>query len=63
MHFKAMVHSQRDKGPQQIEILDKVGDNKYICLTPDGVKCYAIFNPFSGLYYADDIYEVIKDET
>lgn len=62
MRFKAMVHTQEEKGPQQIEILDKIGDNQYICLTPDGVKCHAIFNPFSGLYYADDKYGVVKDE-
>jgi hypothetical protein len=61
MHFRAMIHSQEEKGPQQIEIIDKIGDNKYICRTPDGIKCHAIFNLFSGLYYADDIYGVISE--
>lgn len=55
---KAIVHSQQDKGPQDCELIDKAGDNDYIVRTPDGVVCHAIYNPFSGLFYAGDIYAI-----
>ena len=63
---KAMLHSlDRDgthRAPlQDVEILEKVGDNDYIVLTPDGVKCHALFNPFTCYFFADDVYRVVKE--
>ena len=26
----------------------------------NGVKCHAIFNPFAGRYFVDDVYGVIR---
>ena len=46
---------------QDVEILEQVGDNDYIVLTPEGVKCHALFNPFTGYYFADDVYRVVKE--
>lgn len=54
-----MIHSK--KAVEEITVLEKTGDNKYIVLTEDGVKCEAILNYFVGLYYVDDIYSVIKE--
>lgn len=41
-------------------IIDKVGDNKYIA-EYKGARCTAIFNPFRGCYYVDDVYGMIED--
>lgn len=54
----AMIHSKDAKG--QIQILAKIGDNDYIVRTEDNVLCHAIFNPFVGIYYADDLYAVVE---
>lgn len=56
---QAMIHSK--DCVEEITVIEKVGDNDYICKTKDGVKCHCIFNIFTGLYYADDLYTVIKD--
>ena len=63
---KAMLHSlDRDSTHraelQEVEILEKAGDNDYIVLTPAGVKCHALFNPFTGCYFADDLFRVVND--
>ena len=63
---KAMLHSLDRDGThrvelQEVEILEKAGDNDYIVLTPAGVKCHALFNPFTGCYFADDLYRVVND--
>lgn len=56
---QAMIHSKNKIGT--IEVLYKVKDNDYVCKTEDGVICHCIYNIFSGLYYADDIYRVVND--
>ena len=58
MKVKAMIHSQNDI--RECEIVDKVGDNQYIA-EYRGIRCTAIFNPFTGLYYLDDIYGIVGD--
>ena len=63
---KAMLHSLDRDGTHQadlveVEILETVGNNDYIVLTPNGVKCHALFNPFTGYYFADDLYRVVND--
>ena len=60
MKVTAMVHSKEKR--EEVEMLEKVGDNDYLVRTENGVKCHAIFNPFSWLYYADDIYGIVKED-
>ena len=59
MSFKvnAMVHSIN--AVKEVEIIEKRGDNDYLAKVGD-VVCTAIFNPFVGLYYVDDVYAVMK---
>jgi len=38
-------------------IIKRIGDNLYLA-DYNGVKCTAIFNPFVGRYYVDDLYGV-----
>jgi len=49
-----------DGGLAEATILKRTGDNQYLA-EYNGVKCTAIFNPFSGRYYVDDKYGVIKE--
>lgn len=64
MKVTAMVHSKEKR--EEVEIVGKnykgLDGTKYIVLTKDGVKCTAIYNPFVGIYYADDIYGIIKED-
>lgn len=55
---RAMVQSTNTI--EDIEVIKKVGDNDYIVKTKKDIKCHAIFNCFTGLYYADDVYTVTK---
>ena len=59
MSFKvnAMVHSIN--AIKEGEIIEKRGDNDYLAKVGD-VVCTAIFNPFVGLYYVDDVYGVVR---
>lgn len=41
-----------------VTILEKVGNNQYIA-EYRGVKYTAMFNPFSGMYYVDDIFGLL----
>lgn len=59
MKVKAMIHSQNDI--RDCEIVEKVGDNQYIA-EYRGIRCTAIFNPFTGLYYVDDVYGIVGDK-
>lgn len=61
---KAMLQSLDRDGThraelQDVEILEKVGENDYIVLTPAGVKCHALYNIFTDYYFADDVYRVV----
>lgn len=58
MTVDAMIHSKNKI--ETVELLRKIGDNDYLVITKDGVKCHAIFNPFVGIYYADDKYAICK---
>ena len=62
---KAMLQSIDKDGThraplQDVEILEQVGDNDYIVLTPAGIKCHALFNPFTGYFFADDVYHLCR---
>lgn len=53
----AMVHSLNAKA--EVIITEKVGDNDYRA-EYDGKVCTAIYNPFAGCFYVDDIYGVVR---
>jgi len=53
------IHSL-DGGLAEATILKKIGDNQYLA-DYNGVKCTAIYNIFSGAFYVDDKYGVIRD--
>ena len=55
-------HGIHEAELQPIEILEKVGDNDYIVLTPAGVKCHALYNIFTGYFFADDVYRIVTEE-
>ena len=58
---KVMAHINSLNGEMaEITILKKVGDNDYI-VDYEGVKCHALFNWSVCEYYADDIYEIVKE--
>ena len=61
IQVRGMVHSKNTV--EEITLIESLGGNKYIVLTKDGVMCSAIFNIFTRLYYADDLYGVIEDQT
>ena len=54
----AYIHSLGGK-EGAITVLEKCGDNDYI-VEFNGVKCHAIFNIFTGSYYADDVYRKVS---
>lgn len=61
MKAKAMLHSMDMDGTHRpplvdVDVLEKRGDNDYIVRTPAGVTCHAIYNIFTGYYFADDVY-------
>ena len=58
MKTEAIVHSLRDVAI--VEIVEHK-DNNHCLAWYDGKLCTAIFNPFSGYYYVDDIYGVIEE--
>ncbi len=63
MKVKAYIHSLKDKENDQhvlgeAEIIKKIGDNLYL-VEYHGVQCTAIFNPFVGRYFVDDVYGII----
>jgi len=57
------IHSLK-KGEEHVlaeaTIIRRLGDNDYLA-DYGGVKCHAIFNPFDGRYYVDDVYGVIRE--
>jgi hypothetical protein len=66
MKVTAYIHSLRDKAHDtqvlgEAEIIKNIGDNFYLA-EHKGVKCTAIFNFFTGRYYVDDVYGVVKEE-
>ena len=55
---EAMVHSL--KGLAEVEIVEHKDNNH--CLARYNCKlCTAIFNPFSGYYYVDDVFGVVEE--
>ena len=65
----AYRHSQDTDGKrtqqEEVEIIGCQTDRgvtTYIVRTQDGIECTAIYNIFTGAFYADDVYGVIKPE-
>ena len=61
---KAMLHSRDRDGRHtadlvDVEIVEEAGSNDYIVRTPDDILCHALFNPFTGYYFADDVYRIV----
>ena len=57
------IHSLKDKVNdrnvlREATIIERINDNQYLA-EYNGVQCTAIFNPFVGRYYVDDIYGII----
>ena len=63
--FKAMAHIHSlDGAMDKITVMDSRQDGAQTVYIVDykGVKCTAIYNPFSNAYYADDKYGIIKED-
>ena len=63
--FKAMAHIHSLGGAMdEVTVLDSRQDGAQTVDIVDykGVKCTALYNPFSNAYYADDKYGIIKEE-
>lgn len=59
---KTMAHIHSLDGELgEITVIEKCGDNDYI-VDYKGVRCHALFNYFTGKYYADDKYGRIENE-
>lgn len=56
---KAMIHSLKALG--EVTILHEKNSNDVIA-EYKGKRCTAVYNPFVGLYYVDDIYGILPDE-
>ena len=67
MKVRAYIHSLKDKVHDrnvldEAEIIRQIGNNLYLA-EYNGVRCTAIFNFFTGRYYVDDLYGVMKEDT
>ena len=63
--FKTQAHIHSLGGAMdEITVLDSRQDGVQTVYIVDykGVKCTAIYNPFSNAYYADDKYGIIKED-
>jgi hypothetical protein len=57
--IKALVHCLIAK--DEVIILHEKGCNDVVA-EYNGKRCTAIFNPFVGLYYVDDIYGALQNQ-
>ena len=67
MKVQAYIHSLKDLEHNrsvlgEAEIIRKIGDNMYLA-EYNGVRCTAIYNPFVGRYYVDDVYGLHIDNS
>jgi len=56
---KAMIHSL--KSTDEVIILHETSNNDVVA-EYKGIRCKAIYNPFSGLFYVDDLYGELPDQ-
>lgn len=67
MKLQAYIHSLKDHANNlhvlgEAEIIEKIGDNLYLA-EYNGIRCTAIFNPFVGRYFVDDVYGIRKENS
>lgn len=62
MNIKVRALVRSSNTVKEVTLIEKTDDNKYIVRTDSGVLCTAIFNPFTNLYYADDLYGKIEED-
>ena len=43
----------------EARIIKHLGDNDYLA-EYNGVRCHAIFNPFVGKFFVDDVYGIVR---
>ena len=65
MIVKAYIHSLKDHEHNrhvlgEAEIIQRIGENQYLA-EYNGVRCTAIFNPFAGAYFVDDVFGIIQN--
>ena len=65
MKVKAYIHSLKDQANDrhvlgEAEIIRKLDGNLYL-VECHGIRCTAIFNPFVGRYFVDDVYGIVKE--
>lgn len=61
---ECFIHSLKEGEQHKLgwaTILKKVGDNEYVARYKD-VFCSAIYNPFVGRFFVDDVYGIIPQE-
>lgn len=56
---KAFIHSLKEVG-EAVILHEK--DNNDVVAEYKGKRCTAIYNPFVGLFYVDDIYGILPDQ-
>lgn len=59
MKIQAMIHSLQDYG--EVEIVSHRDDN-HVVAKYHGNLYTAVFNGFTGRYYVDDVYGLIKEK-
>jgi len=60
-YINSLKNKENDKHiVGEAEILEHKDNNNVIALY-NGVKCSAIFNPFVGRYFVDDVYGIIEN--
>ena len=64
MKVEAYIHSLKDHVHDrnvlgEAEIIKSIGNNLYLA-EYKGVRCTAIYNPFVGRYFVDDVYGVME---
>ena len=65
MKVEAYIHSLKDRKTDtnklgEANIIRQIGDNQFLAEYND-VRCTAIFNPFVGRYYVDDVYGILHE--
>lgn len=55
MNFRTVALIYSLNTPAEVTIIEMIGNNKYLAKYQDHV-CAAMFNPFSGTFYVDDVH-------
>ena len=56
---KAMIYSSEEQ--VEVTILHHKNNNDVVA-EYNGIRCTAVYNPFTGLFYVDDIFGVLKNQ-